>query len=321
MYSTALLRQARTGGERYIPINVYRGHRVCIQIILSFSFVVVGVAASSGQDLGALAREEKARKQAQPVHQSHVYTNDDLVRPQILMPNDDAEFRTARKHWSPTTEEVQPELVIESDPLELPLGNIARQYREQKAARQLQSRMEGQSVHSSHVYTNDDLVRPQILTPEDHAALEYARKNWSPATQESLPQIVSEEMIFADAPSSGSVSVSTQAKTAPGRTDTSPFRLLLGSASLASPGFPKRPALKPARVQSVSSPREKRTGDHVATKQEDRALLVITVRRGDSLWKLARQYLGQGNRWHDLWEASPWIQDPNHLKVGTQIRI
>src|ERR1019366_189529 len=138
MYRNASCRQARKGRERCTPANIFRGRCVYFQVILSFSFVVIGVAKSSGQDLAALAREQQARKQAQSIHQSHVYTNDDLARPQILTPNDDVEFRSARKSWRPLLEEVPPELVIGSDPPEVPLGDIARQYSEQKAARQQQ---------------------------------------------------------------------------------------------------------------------------------------------------------------------------------------
>jgi nucleoid-associated protein YgaU len=46
---------------------------------------------------------------------------------------------------------------------------------------------------------------------------------------------------------------------------------------------------------------------------------VVTVRRGDSLWKLAEQHLGRGLRWHDLLSANPGILDPNHIVAGSQI--
>jgi nucleoid-associated protein YgaU len=46
---------------------------------------------------------------------------------------------------------------------------------------------------------------------------------------------------------------------------------------------------------------------------------VVTVKRGDSLWKLAEQHLGHGLRWHDLVSANPGILDPNRITAGSQI--
>jgi nucleoid-associated protein YgaU len=48
---------------------------------------------------------------------------------------------------------------------------------------------------------------------------------------------------------------------------------------------------------------------------------VVSVKRGDSLWKLAEQHLGHGLRWHDLLSANPGILDPNHIVAGSQILL
>jgi nucleoid-associated protein YgaU len=48
-------------------------------------------------------------------------------------------------------------------------------------------------------------------------------------------------------------------------------------------------------------------------------LNVVTVKPGDSLWKLAEQNLGQGLRWHDLLEVNPSIRDANHIEAGSHI--
>ena len=46
---------------------------------------------------------------------------------------------------------------------------------------------------------------------------------------------------------------------------------------------------------------------------------VVSVQRGDSLWKLAEQNLGKGLRWRELLSANPSITDPNHIVAGSQI--
>jgi nucleoid-associated protein YgaU len=51
------------------------------------------------------------------------------------------------------------------------------------------------------------------------------------------------------------------------------------------------------------------------------SLHMITVERGDSLWKLAQQNLGRGSRWHELLAANPSIVDPSHLAAGTKIVV
>jgi nucleoid-associated protein YgaU len=47
----------------------------------------------------------------------------------------------------------------------------------------------------------------------------------------------------------------------------------------------------------------------------------IRVRKGDSLWSLAHQYLGHGSAWGCLASANPMIVDFTHLAVGTSVRL
>jgi LysM repeat protein len=47
----------------------------------------------------------------------------------------------------------------------------------------------------------------------------------------------------------------------------------------------------------------------------------ISVRPGDSLWKLAQQNLGRGNRWGELLAANPSIANPNQIRAGAQLNI
>ena len=46
---------------------------------------------------------------------------------------------------------------------------------------------------------------------------------------------------------------------------------------------------------------------------------VLTIKRGDSLWKLAKQNLGSPLRWRELLSANPSIRNPNLIRAGSQI--
>ncbi len=45
-----------------------------------------------------------------------------------------------------------------------------------------------------------------------------------------------------------------------------------------------------------------------------------TVRRGDTLWKLALRYYGDGQRWRDIAAANGGLE-PTRLRVGQQLMV
>jgi nucleoid-associated protein YgaU len=47
----------------------------------------------------------------------------------------------------------------------------------------------------------------------------------------------------------------------------------------------------------------------------------VNVQRGDSLWKLAHQWLGQGSRWRELLAANRWIDNPKMIREGAQLKL
>jgi LysM repeat protein len=47
----------------------------------------------------------------------------------------------------------------------------------------------------------------------------------------------------------------------------------------------------------------------------------VSVRPGDSLWKLAQQNLGRGNRWRELLAVNPSIGNPNKIRAGAQLQL
>lgn len=323
--------------------NGGRKWRIFFCAIVFVCLVFAGAAKSSAQDLGALARQEQARKQALANHPVHVYTNDDLGRPKILVPEDSAQFQSARKELPPAPALQVPAPVTpssaavpmaEPETREISLGEVAKKYREEKLARREPSPEAAPVAVSTYVYTNDDMVRPKILTPEDHAKFEAALARPIPVEAKietvSVPIVESAapEALVSEAPRPevplGDVARTIYRQEHPQepvlvarRTGRSRFpwtRL----AAYRTNRLPHSPERFPAAFASVH---EKRLVDPQSMKPNAPGFLSITVRSGDSLWKLARRHLGHGNQWRKLLEANPWIGNPNRLRIGTQIRI
>ena len=47
----------------------------------------------------------------------------------------------------------------------------------------------------------------------------------------------------------------------------------------------------------------------------------MTVQPGDSLWKLAQQNLGRGNRYPELLAVNPSVVNPNQIRTGAQLNL
>lgn len=98
-------------------------------------------APAYSQSLGGIARRERERKQNQAAAATHVYDNNDLARPQILLPRDRERVQAAKQKATPTAiapavESAGSEPQIDGLPLHAPLGDIARHYRALKTWRQ-----------------------------------------------------------------------------------------------------------------------------------------------------------------------------------------
>ena len=221
-----------------------------------------------------------------------------------------------------------------------------------QAARQERTRKESQQKKTKHVYTDQDLKRAQILTPEDRAQVE-ARKNQptSPASQkpqeamdaQSLPadaplgdvarhfrkqkqpqkvqQSAEFRLPFADAPALASPKPPVQPLRPPVSNAVprplvrrSPFerpKLLLPAPSRVLPSHPPAVRIAPALPATPIAPAVTSTAK----------LNAVSVKAGDSLWKLAQRNLGGGLRWSELLPLNPGIRDPDHIQAGSRIYL
>ena len=219
-----------------------------------------------------------------------------------------------------------------------------------EAARQEQARKAAEAKSSHHVYTEDDLKRAKILTPEDQAKV-AARKNnptekkeeQAKGTGESAP---GEESLGEVARRYRKEKAEREAARATEQGDRSQFPMKLPEATMAAPKMLVQPktearaagssrrgaaagrmspfAPRPLRVMP-SAPREPGTSvlrvrPEVATPNA--ATVLRKVERGDSWWKLAEIYLGNGARWRELRGMNPTRTNrPELLLLGSTVLV
>lgn len=224
------------------------------------------------------------------------------------------------------------------------------------AARQERSQKESKQKKSKHVYTEQDLKRAQILTPEDRAQVEAKKNETAPPSAEKSQEAVDAQSLPPDAPLGDVARRFRKQKESQKLQRSAEFHLPFADApALASPKppvMPLRPPVSnpaPPQFAPYQSPTKRSPFERPkvffsapalvmpshppairVTPSQPAApiapggstkLSVVTVKSGDSLWKIAQQNLGQGLRWHDVLAANPGILDANHIVAGSQIYL
>src|ERR1700723_3741527 len=124
----------------------------CLALLFATSFLPLRASAQdNSKDIAEAARQEKARKAAQSSSQTHVYTNEDLQRPRILTDSERAALAERKSipasapELLPTFESAEPsDATNAADAASTEsLGEVARRYRQQKAARETAQAQKG----------------------------------------------------------------------------------------------------------------------------------------------------------------------------------
>jgi nucleoid-associated protein YgaU len=266
---------------------------LCISGVLLFSCALFFTTECYAQDVNDAAKQQRARKESQQKKSKHVYTEEDLKRAQILTPEDRAQIEARKNQAAPDAGE-KPEDALDAKALspDAPLGDVARRFRRLKELQKLQQSAEFHlPLADAPVLASPkpmQPVRPHSFKPAAPAAPHFAP--YRPPVKRSP---FARPRIFTAAPP----------MIAPSRPP---------AARLA-------PAQPPAPVAPTIAPLNPAKRDVVPTVIPNVVPAVVTVKRGDSLWKLAEEHLGHGLRWHDLVSANPSILDPNHITAGSQI--
>jgi len=226
-----------------------------------------------------------------------------------------------------------------------------------EAARQERALKESKQKKSKHVYTEQDLKRDQILTPEDRAQVEAKKNQLAAPAAEKSQEAVDAQSLPPDAPLGDVARRFRKQKHSQKLQQSAEFHLPFANApALASPKPPvmplRPPVSKPApprfapyqppvKRSPFERPKVFFSAPALVTPSKPAApspvapvapvvpvvpkgtakLNAVIVRPGDSLWKIAQQNLGKGLRWHDLLAVNPGIVDANHIAAGSQIYL
>lgn len=203
------------------------------------------------------------------------------------------------------------------------LGDLARQQRQ---------RIHNHATSSTHVFTNEDLGRPRILdgvepmrpAGQDQSASVPVKPTSASAASEAAAEPVPAPIWPKEIPL-GDVARYYQRLKEP-RGIPSPNPLLATKPSqqdsdLRDSSAPRQKVEARPPQQLLQIPKMIIAVAAPAISESAPAPRIVRVSRGDSLWKIASRYLGDGRQWTEIASVNPEIADPNLVRVGQQIRL
>jgi nucleoid-associated protein YgaU len=323
---------------------------------LHASAVLLAICAFSAgapvwaQDVADAARQEQARKEKlAAARQKHVYTEEDLKRARILT-REDRELLDAKKREQVTPGTTAQPAEISAETLEqLPLGDVARMYRAMKelsqaaqsaefhlpaadavnaefaaaipahefvASRPRAPRSSKHGIPVAPEFSNDAAPAPylttSIIAPEP--AHEFAMPHPSAVQPAVTAAPVAPVFVSPDAP-----------RTIIVKRGDSFWKLAqvnLGDGHrwheivAVNPSIVDPQHLVPGMTINIAAATPVAP---VAPAQPDESR--ITVRKGDSLWRIAQIKLGFGGFWGCIAKANPAIVDANRIYTGQTLNL
>jgi nucleoid-associated protein YgaU len=238
---------------------------------------------SRAQDVAEAARQASAQKTAEPSPaekkpQRHVYTDEELKRKTILTPEDRRRVEARRKKSGGVSGEENAERLPKKEEADRDsLGEIARRYRAEKAAQER------------------ELAAQKKFRPFAYDALVNSLAAPAPPV----------------APLNATVpGVGVMGRTKPTAPDLTPHAALRApTARVRISPFQPRPLtgvrpVPPALVvvpETPAAPMVRRPAEKgIAASAKLLGTQLVEVQKGQSWWRLAERYLGNGARWREL---------------------
>jgi nucleoid-associated protein YgaU len=331
------------------PSTAARLSRRCLSLcfpgIVFVSCAVFGATQCSAQDVAEAARQERAQKESKQKKSKHVYTEQDLKRDQILTPEDRAQVEAKKNQLAPPLAEKAPEAVdAQSLSPDAPLGDVARHFRKQKQSQKLQ-----QSAEFHLPFANAPALaspkppvmplRPQVSKPTPPRFAPY-----QPPVKRSPFE---RPKVFFAAPALVMPSRPPAVRVTPSRPGAPSPVAPVAPVAPVVPVVPKGTAklnaviVKPGdslwKIAQQNLGRGPRWHDllavnpgivdanHIVAGSQIylpaagislRTPTKITVRRGDTLSKIAQTQLGHASYWSCIAMANPAIRDANVIFEG-----
>lgn len=265
--------------------------------------VLLGVAFASqwmaAQSLGESARRERERRAALPAH-ARVLTNEDLSREKILqspVEEPPAPFRAAGPALPITAHPSLPPEPVADQP-GVSLGEYARALLQRK--------------HAS--------ATVQAAGPNPPAAPEPVQTQ-SPATSALAVESVNP---VAETPASSPPDISLGEYARRLREEQARQRRALAVAG-AQPEDSLITLVRRTPVARLATKRKQEppglSAESPRTLETDAGPGVVRVKRGDSLWRIARERFGAGRLWTAIWKTNSQLRNPNLIHSGQVLRL
>lgn len=321
--------------------------RLCSPGILFVSCAVFGATQCSAQDVAEAARQQRAQKENKQKKSKHVYTEQDLKRDQILTPEDRAQVEAKKNSTAPPSEEKSRDAVdAQSLPPDAPLGDIARRFRKQKESQKLERSAEFHLPFADAPVLASPKppvmpLRPPVFNPAAPKFVPY-----QPPVKRSPFERPS---VFMSPPSRVNPSHPPAARVAPAQPAA---RASIEPVAPAVPVAPSGAAnlsavvVKPGdslwKIAAEKLGKGLRWHDLLAVNpgivdanriavgsqiylpagvSPLRTRTKITVRKGDTLSKIARSQFGHASFWACIVHANPAVRDANLIFEGQALLI
>ena len=265
-----------------------------ISLVLLACAFALSVAPSSAQSLADVARRERERQENLPHPAKHVYSNEDMQRSEILLPEDRKEFEAAHKIPA-SLADPQPSIMAPGPrpPQEIPLGDVARHYRELNKLQEIQQADKTDVLPAAKpALGSPTITRPAIISiPKPH--LKLPRQTYHPGypTSETLDN--ANRILINKGDSLWMLA-----------------ERYLGNGTRWSKILAANPQLK--------NPNLIHAGEWITLPLDEFPSFSgkVRVHKGDTLWKLAQLNFGNGLAWSCIAEANPSVPDSNRIYSG-----